>query len=155
VICQTMNTIIRNCEISDFEEVFQLLLQLWPGNEVNQLQAKNVFQSGINSNNQVYLCSVYNSQIIGFCSLTIKNNLWVQGYLGHIDELIVEEQCRGKGIGSQLLKRAIEIASENHCKRIELDSGFHRIEAHEFYIKLGFENRSYLFSKIIQNDNNL
>ena len=42
-------------------------------------------------------------QIVGFCSLTIKNNLWQAGNLGHIDELVVDEKYRGQRIGIQLI----------------------------------------------------
>lgn len=34
-------------------------------------------------------------------------------------------------------------------KRVELDSGFQREKAHEFYLKLGFEKRAYLFSYML------
>jgi hypothetical protein len=30
---------------------------------------------------------------------------------------------------------------------VELDSAFHRSQAHKFYQQEGFENRAYLFSK--------
>ena len=69
------------------------------------------------------------------------------GNLGHIDELIVDKKFRGQGIGQSLLEKMTEIARENDCKRIELDSAFNRREAHVFYEKSGFENRAYLFSK--------
>jgi len=88
--------------------------------------------------------------IIGFCSLTIKNNLWQAGNLGHIDELIVDDNYRGKGVGSKLMDEITRIAKENQCKRIELDSAFHRKEAHRFYENEGYENRAYLFSKEIE-----
>jgi glucosamine-phosphate N-acetyltransferase len=34
-------------------------------------------------------------------------------------------------------------------RRVELDSAFHRKQAHRFYEQLGFENRAYLFSKAL------
>jgi glucosamine-phosphate N-acetyltransferase len=144
-----MKLLIRNCDVQDFEEIAKLLSQLWPGTNISTPQLKSVYQSAINSASQVYICAVDNSRIIGFCSLTIKNNLWVQGNLGHIDEFVIDEQYRGNGIGGQLLSRIVKIASENNCKRIELDSSFRRTKAHEFYMHRGFENRGYLFSKAL------
>lgn len=35
------------------------------------------------------------------------------------------------------------------CKRIELDSGFHREQAHKMYEHIGFNKRAFLFSKEI------
>jgi glucosamine-phosphate N-acetyltransferase len=90
---------------------------------------------------------VENENVAGFCSLTIKNNLWQAGYLGHIDELVVSKGKRGLGIGSALLAAIIGIAKEVGCSRVELDSAFHRAEAHGFYEQQGFEKRAYLFSR--------
>jgi len=39
------------------------------------------------------------------------------------------------------------IARQNNCKQIELDSSFHRKEAHQFYESIGFKSRAYLFTK--------
>jgi len=61
--------------------------------------------------------------------------------------MVVDESCRGTGIGSSLLEKASDIARLSGCKKIELDSGFPREKAHKFYEKLGFEKRAYLFSK--------
>jgi GNAT superfamily N-acetyltransferase len=76
-----------------------------------------------------------------------KDNLWQQGNLGHIDEIIVDKSHRKKGIGKQLLERIVAVAEEKECKRIELDSAFHRKTAHEFYKTNGFEDRAFLYSK--------
>jgi GNAT superfamily N-acetyltransferase len=86
---------------------------------------------------------------VGFCSLTIKDNLWQQGFLGNIDELVVEESFRGKGIGKILVETIIDIARKIGCKKVELDSSLHRKRAHKFYQDMGFETRAYLFSKSI------
>lgn len=42
-----------------------------------------------------------------------------------------------------------KIAKGHGCKRLELDSTFHRTIAHEFYERSGFEKRAYLFSEEI------
>jgi len=79
--------------------------------------------------------------------LTIKNNLWQAGNLGHIDELVIDKSYRGKGFGKRMIQSITDIALEGKCKRIELDTAFHRKEAHKFYESIGYENRAYLFSK--------
>jgi ribosomal protein S18 acetylase RimI-like enzyme len=138
---------IRNCTEADFEQIVELLSQLWPDNSLDTWKLKDVFNRGLSSGNQRYICATIDSKVIGFCSLTVKNNLWQQGYLGHIDELVVDKQNRGFGVGSQLLERIMEIAKEMGCRRVELDSGFHRVKAHSFYQQKGFKKRAYLFSK--------
>ena len=46
-----------------------------------------------------------------------------------------------------LVSKAFDSAKLSGCKKIELDSGFPREEAHKFYERIGFEKRAYLFSK--------
>ncbi|MGA2350468.1 MAG: GNAT family N-acetyltransferase [Terracidiphilus sp.] len=123
--------------------------QLWPEKTLDADALHQVYSRGIDSDFQRFLCAVEDEHVIGFCSLTIRNNLWQAGYLAHIDELVVSQQKRGLGIGSALLGSTIAVAKEAGCSRVELDSAFHRSEAHKFYERQGFENRAYLFSKSI------
>jgi glucosamine-phosphate N-acetyltransferase len=140
---------IRQCTSVDFEQIFVLLEQLWPDKTLDRDALRWVYSRGLTSGFQRYLCAVENESVVGFCSLTIKNNLWQAGYLAHIDELIVRKEWRGLGIGSALLAAIIGVARQAGCSRVELDSAFHRSEAHSFYQQRGFENRGYLFSKAL------
>jgi ribosomal protein S18 acetylase RimI-like enzyme len=97
-----------------------------------------VYDRALSSENQKYLCAVENNKIVGFGSLTIKNNLWQEGNLGHIDEVVVDKSARGKGIGRQILSQLIALAKEKKCRRVELDTAFHRKGAHRFYEQHGF-----------------
>lgn len=141
--------ILRYCSDADFDAVYMLLKQLWPNRELDFESLCNVYRRAVHSDNQKLIAALIDNNMVGFCSLTIKNNLWQVGNLGHIDELIVDEKHRGKGIGKSLLSQIIIIAKENGCRQIELDSAFHREKAHRFYENLGFENRAYLFSKTV------
>ncbi len=138
---------IRSCVNGDFASVFALLEQLWPDKSLNREALQAVYEQALKSENQKFVVGSIDAEIVGFCSLTIKNNLWQAGNLGHIDELIVDAKHRGQGIGQKLMAEITEIAKENHCKRIELDSAFHRKGAHQFYESLGYLNRAFLFSK--------
>lgn len=138
---------IRNYQQKDFDEVFELLKQLWPDKQLNKSSLKVVFEQLINSDKEEAICAETSGNVIGFCTLAVRNSLWQEGNMGHICELVVDESHRGNQIGTQLIKDICKIASERRCKKIELDSAFHRENAHKFYEKLGFENRAYLFSK--------
>jgi ribosomal protein S18 acetylase RimI-like enzyme len=142
-----MSLIVRNCEITDFAEIFKLLEQLWIDSTLEFDSLREVFENALKSSQQRLIVGIDNKRIIGFCSLTIKNNLWQSGNLGHVDELVVDKNYRGNGHGKTLIDSITKIAKDLKCKRIELDSAFHRKEAHRFYESLGYENRAYLFSK--------
>jgi glucosamine-phosphate N-acetyltransferase len=142
-----METEFRYCDAADFEDVQKLLKQLWPDVISKPDELRTVFERAVTSTSQKLIVAVVENSIVGFCSLTLKNNLWQAGTLGIVDELVVDNRYRGQGIGKSLIEKITEIALKNKCKRIELDSSFHRTEAHQFYEHLGFVKRAYWFSK--------
>jgi GNAT superfamily N-acetyltransferase len=139
--------IIRNSKVGDFNDILSLFGQLWPNKELHPNDLMTVFNRGIQSETDKYICVEENGKIIGFCALSIINNFWQEGYIAYVYAMIVDDSFRGKGIGTSLLEKAFEIVKLLGCKKIELDSGFHREKAHKFYERIGFEKRAYLFSK--------
>jgi GNAT superfamily N-acetyltransferase len=137
---------IRACIASDFEQIFSLLQQLWPDKSLCRQRLRAVYECGLASGTQRYLCAVEEGRIAAFCSITLKNNLRVEGTLANIDEMVVNHGDRGRGIGSQLLQVVIGFAKERGCTRLELESAFHRVQTHEFYKRRGFQSRAYHFS---------
>jgi GNAT superfamily N-acetyltransferase len=126
----------RVCNSEDFDEIAALLRQLWPDKPQDLVSLR-----------QVYLCATVDGRVAGFGSLTIKSNLWCEGFLGFVDELVVDEAHRDRGIGTKLLDDLISGARERGCHRVELDSAFHRKAARAFYERRGFQSRAYLYSK--------
>jgi hypothetical protein len=85
---------IRSCRRDDFDAVLQLLRQLWPDKDLDAAAVRKVFDGALAADSQVYLCAVDAANLVGFVSLSVKNNLWQAANFGHIDELIVDEKCR-------------------------------------------------------------
>lgn len=140
-------TQIRPCSREDFGAVLDLLKQLWPEKRLDPASLRTVYDRALDCDFQTYICATDGRRIIGFASLSVKNNLWQEAYLGHVDELVVDSGYRGRGVGAELLEHLVVIAKERGCRRVELDTAFHRQEAHDFYERMGFENRGYVFSK--------
>lgn len=139
--------IIRDSIPEDFTDVILLFHQLWTGKELSESDLMVVFSRGLQQEYDEYLSVEYNEKVIGFCSFAIVNNFWQEGQIAYVYAMIVDESFRGKGIGTELLKKAFDKAKLRGCKKIELDSGFPREKAHKFYEKIGFEKRAYLFSR--------
>lgn len=55
-----------------------------------------------------------------------------------IEDVVVREDCRGKGIGKKLMDALDEFALEKKCEYAILVSSGFRKEAHRFYEKQGF-----------------
>jgi glucosamine-phosphate N-acetyltransferase len=142
-----MNIEIRHCRSDDFVEIIPLLRQLWEDKPINPEALRPIFERALHSSSKVYLCCVLGNQIIGFGSLTIKENLWPKGHVGYIDELVVKDSHRGTAVGTAILDRLVTAAQELNCCKVELDCAFFRERAHEFYEKNGFYKRCYVFCK--------
>ena len=61
----------------------------------------------------------------------------INWYCLHIDFLWVDESLRGKGYGKELIKNIEEIAKENKCRIIQLDT--FSFQAPDFYIACGYK----------------
>ncbi|CAN5723415.1 GNAT family N-acetyltransferase [soil metagenome] len=52
----------------------------------------------------------------------------------YIDDLVTDEAQRSTGAGSALFDHLMEVAKENDCRELHLDSGVQRFGAHRFYL---------------------
>lgn len=78
-------------------------------------------------------------KIIGRAYLyLIKNDLHKEPY-GYLEDVFVEEGYRNSGFGRQLVQTVIKEAKKLGCYKLVGTSRSSRIEVHEFYKKLGFE----------------
>ena len=141
-----MDYTIRKATEKDFELVYPLFEQLWPNRELDKDALKTVFNRSVSSASDELFCLDYGNELIGFCAYAIVNNLWQAGSISYMYAMVVDEKYRGKGFGTKLIEEAIRDSKNKGLKRLELDSGFHREKAHDFYMKLGFEKRAFLFS---------
>ena len=56
-----------------------------------------------------------------------------------LEDMVVDERVRGKGVGSNLMEKVIELAGKRRCYKIIFNSGFDREKIHQFYEKIGFK----------------
>ncbi len=54
-------------------------------------------------------------------------------------ELLVEEEFRGKGLGTALMKHAVKVAKERRARVLVLETQTCNVPAISFYLKFGFE----------------
>lgn len=82
---------------------------------------------------------------IGRCFVyAIENDIHKNPY-ALLEDVLVVEELRGEGIGSELVKKAVEVAKEMKCYKIIATSRFERDKIHGWYEKLGFKKFGYEF----------
>ncbi len=85
------------------------------------------------------LVAEVHGEVVGVCQLIVFRHLQSRGGLcAEIESVHVHPDCRGRGVGSTLLRAAISRARDLGCYRVQLTSNLQRPDAHRFYERLGF-----------------
>ncbi|MDX3002419.1 GNAT family N-acetyltransferase [Kribbella solani] len=91
--------------------------------------------------NQLLVVAERNDELVGTLQLTIIPGLSRRGSSrGLIEAVRVAATARGEGLGSTLIRWAIDESRTRGCTLVQLTSDKTRTEAHRFYTNLGFEN---------------
>ncbi|MBN1413148.1 MAG: GNAT family N-acetyltransferase [Spirochaetales bacterium] len=86
----------------------------------------------------VYVARV-DEKIAGTFFLSIKDNQTSEGKAaGLVEDVVVSEEMRLKGIGRKMIQHAMKICSENNCYKMCLSSQLKKIRARKFYKRIGF-----------------
>ncbi len=80
------------------------------------------------------------NQLIGIAMMA--NYKVVSGYKGMIEDVVVSESYRGRGIGRKLMEVLMQQAEKRKLNDILLFSGHHRTAAINLYKSLGFKLKS-------------
>ncbi len=78
-------------------------------------------------------------EIVG--SLTLAVFRTPTGVRAWIEDVVVESSARGGGIGSALVREAVELARKAQARTVDLTSRPERDDANRLYRRLGFERR--------------
>ena len=78
--------------------------------------------------------------LVGVAALHVMPMLEMDGKLGRLLALVVDERYRGRGLGQSLVAAAEEQARAAGCVKMEITSSRHRTRTHEFYQLLGYDD---------------
>jgi GNAT superfamily N-acetyltransferase len=78
-------------------------------------------------------------EVVGTLQLTIIPGLARKGALrGQVEAVRVRSDQRGGGLGGKLMDWAIDESRRRGCALVQLTSDQSRVDAHRFYLRLGF-----------------
>lgn len=134
-----MAVILKELDVNDdYYQYCCLLKQLTsmdPDKITKEAFQDHLYQIHCNPNHHIIIAKL-NDKIVGSTTLLIEpkiiHNL---SSIGHIEDVVVDKECRSHGVGSLLIKEAIEIAKKNNCYKIILDCSEKNTT---FYQKFGF-----------------
>ena len=78
------------------------------------------------------------TQIIGMVNLLYTVSTALGARVALLEDMVIEKNQRGKGVGSRLLDAALEFAQQHGCRRITLLTDAVNTDAQRFYQRQGF-----------------
>lgn len=85
----------------------------------------------------VYVAALADGTVVGWIHVRLHEDL-LDEPLAEIGGLVVDEACRGRRIGEQLMAQAEQWARDHCCGGVYLRSNVIRHDAHRFYQRLGY-----------------
>lgn len=123
---------------------------VWDGTSfkgVPSANGKGLWEKYINAKYESPMANILTAKheetITGFCVMEITDD--GADEFGVICDLLVNAECRCKGIGGKLLDAALEWFAEKGIRDIYLESGKDNHSAHEFFRNRGFGQISEIY----------
>ena len=142
---------LRRAEREDMKEIdklYELLTGPYGGAKAeDDARKEDMWRTLADDPRQKVLVAEEEGRVIATVTLIVIPNL------GHgnkpwaaVENLVVEEKFRGRGIGAKLLEEAARLARDAGSYKIVLSSNLLRKEAHAFYRHLGWQESHVGFS---------
>lgn len=101
---------------------------------IKQLPIKGILE---NNGNLVFAICYEDRKVVGMAMMATYKV--ISGHKGMIEDVIVDEGQRGKGIGRKLMEKLLDEGKKRQLNEILLFSGHHRTTAIQLYTSLGFK----------------
>jgi N-acetylglutamate synthase-like GNAT family acetyltransferase len=138
---------IREADAGDADAIAVLLGELGYPTPMESVPARLAGMAA--DGNQWTLVAEVDGQVVGMATIVVRHVINRDEPFGRLASVVVLEEWRSNGIGAALLARTEEICRAAGCSAVEVTSAPHRTRAHDFYRRLGFEERPQRFIKVL------
>lgn len=136
---------IRTAKLADLPDIINMLADDYLGQQredasapINEDYVKAFHGIDTDPNNELIVAE-QDGKVTGTLQLTFTPSLSYRGGKRcTVESVRIHSSMRGKGIGKEMMLRAIEWAKEKGCISMQLTSHKDREDAHRFYEQLGF-----------------
>lgn len=145
-------THIRPARVDDWPQVAGLLVEL--GRDVSASAEHNpsyevLFGGHLAKRESRTLVAEQDGRLVGFLDMEFRQRLGHPRPQGWVNDLVVTEPMRGRGVGSELLAAAEALALKRGCFRLSLETGGWREATHRFYEREGWTDNGKWFVKLL------
>ncbi len=150
---------IRSARKEDCESCMKLLKQLWsPEYELTSYIRKElppdkfhrIYDCILDNPNCEVIVAEMDGEIIAMLDMDFRESFFHGGLAMQVEDLIVDENYRRRGIGQRMVGLAEEIARRRNCTSIELNSDLYREETHKFWQAMGYQIEAYQLRKSLE-----
>lgn len=134
-----------NAQQTRWNEIFQLHQQLRPAITDFDYYTKQI-QTMLSEGAKLILARNEQGQLAALALYRMHHNTY-QHKLCFLEDLVVNEQVRDTGVGTQVITYLEQHASKQGCHYLSLDSGTFRTRAHKFYYMNNYIADCFHFSK--------
>lgn len=130
---------LRAVSVTDAAALATLLQQLAPDEPRTDAKLLALRLSELPASREV-LVAERDGKLLGTCSINLIEHLahnFARSAI--VEDVVVDADARGLGIGQALMGKAIERARAWGCYKLALSSNHSREAAHRFYARLGFK----------------
>ena len=146
---KNVDTQFKLVELTQIEEMLQshqLLLQLYPKMSIEEY--RSLLEETVPHNyKQVVVFD--NDTMVGISGFWIATKIWCGKYL-ELDNVVVLDQYRSKGIGKLMTDYLYNKALENNCNMLGLDVYTDNFKGIKFYMNEGFVMRGFHMINVLK-----
>jgi len=144
-------TTYKPAAISDIEMLVQMMQEFYAidGYPIDAEKSKKLFEQFINDEKFGQAWRILSDEkTVGYVILTFVFNFEYGGKIAFIDELYLNENSRGKGIGKETIEFVKEQAQKLSLKLLYLEVEDHNAAAQKLYLSGGFIFHNRLTMKL-------
>ena len=137
----------RAAAVGDLSDVIRMLADDFLGQQRERLEEPlpecyvRAFREIEEDPNNELIVAELNGEIIGTLQLTFTPSLSHQGSKRcTVESVRVDGKFRGQGFGREMMRWAVERATEKGCASMQLTTHNDRSDAHRFYESIGFSS---------------
>lgn len=133
-----MTITIRPVGVADAARIAVLLGQL--GYPTDGVRVRARLDDWLADQRSVLIAAAAGDLVVGVAALHVMPLLEHDGRRGRLVALVVDDSCRGQGVGRGLVAEVEREAGRLGCRDLEITSARVREAAHGFYRGLGYED---------------
>ena len=149
---------IRDMRLDDYNEVDRLMAQVHKLHvngrpdlyvDVEHIYSMEMFNNMV-ENQDIISIVAEEDTIVGICFVSMREKTcMVKRRTAYMDDLCVDESCRGKGVGKLLFEHAKSRAKEMGAERLDLMVWSFNKSALKFYEEMGMKPQRFIMEEYL------